>query len=326
VAVFATVFATSAVLVTGAQAATPVPKIDAFSATPTELTWTGGTLTLHATTTATTNCNFSSNYTIPGLPVTEPCPGGHPARSLDIPKNLGSTVRYIKFTLKAYGGKGTSPATATITVPQTPQQAVITSFKASPTKLPATGGNVTLTGKMVRAVACALSSSPKVKGLPAGFNCTNGIVTKTVTLAASTSGVEPEYVFNLAASGTGTGTANAQVTVFVAAQEPKISSFTVSPTTLPASGGAVTLTVEVTDAVGCNFGDSWTGGDPATPNPVAGFPESIPCTTGTFTLKTTIEADTNTKYGETITFDMTADSEAGVVTATQMPTVTQPAA
>lgn len=316
----------SAVLVAGVQAATPVPKIYSFSADPTELSWRGGTLVLHSHTANTTNCTFSSNYTIAGLPVTESCSGGHPGHNLDIARNTGSTVKYLKFTLKAYGAKGTTPATGTITVPETPEQAAITSFTASTTQLPATGGNVTLTGKMVRAVACVLSVSPKVTGLPEGFNCTSGTVTKTVTLPASTSGTEPEYVFNLSASGTGTGTANAQVTVVVTAQKPKVLSFTASPATLPASGGTVTLTVKVADALGCNFGDTWTNGNPNGDNPVSNLPASISCTSGTFTFKATVVA-TAVKVADTITFaPMTVDSEAAVVTATQKPTVVQAAA
>jgi hypothetical protein len=326
VAILATAIATSAVLVAGAQAATPIPKIDRLSATPAELSWRGGTLVLRATTTATTTCTFASNYSIKGLPVTEPCPGGHPGTTLDIARNLGTTIKYLKFTLTANGGKGTSPATATITVPETPAPAGITSFTASTTKLPATGGKVTLTGKLVRAVACVLSASPKVSGLPEGFNCTNGTVTKTVTLPASTSGTEPVYIFNLAASGTGTGTANAQVTVVVAAQEAKITSFTASPATLPASGGTVTLKVKVADALGCNFGDSWTNGNPNGDNPVSNLPVSITCTSGTYTFKATVVA-TAVKVADTITFaPMTADSQAGVITATQKPTVVQAAA
>jgi hypothetical protein len=326
VAILATTIATSAVLVAGAQAATPIPKIDRFSADPTELTWRGGTLTLRATTTATTTCTFSSDYAIKGLPDTGPCPGGHPATTLDIARNLGTTVKYLKFTLTANGGKGTSPATGTITVPETPQPASITSFTASTTKLPATGGNVTLTAKLVRAVACVLSVSPKVSGLPEGYNCTSGTVTKTVTLPASTSGTEPVYIFNLAASGTGNGTANAQVTVDVSAQEPKITSFTASPATLPASGGTVTLTVKVADALGCNFGDSWTNGNPNGDNPVSNLPASISCSSGTYRFKATVVATTVT-VADTITFaPMTVDSQAGTVTATQKPAVVQAAA
>jgi hypothetical protein len=316
----------SALFVAGAQAATPVPKITAFSSTPTLLTWHGGSLVLHANTSNTTTCTFSSNYKISGLPVTEPCPGGHPARSLDIAPNTGNTVKYIKFTLTAHGASGTTPAVATITVAQTTQEAAITSFTASTTKLPATGGQVTLSGKMVRAVTCVLSVSPSVSGLPKGFNCTGGSVSATVTLPASTSGVEPEYVFNLSAAGTGTGTANAQLTVAVTAQTPKVLSFTASPSTLPASGGTVTLTIKVADAVGCNFGDSWTDGNPNGDNPVSNLPQSISCTAGTFTLNADVLANT-VAVADTITFaPATVDSDSAVVTVTQKPTVTVAAA
>jgi hypothetical protein len=331
----AAVVAVSAATLAGATAAAAAskPTVSKYNAKPDTLQSKGGSVHLEATTTDSKTCTFSSDETIKGLPTTIPCPGGFPGITVTIPANSTNSVKNISFTLKATASNG-DWASATLFVHEEPLPAAITSFTASSSQLPASGGKVTLTGKMVRANACIISVSPSVSGLPQGFTCTSGTVTKTVTLPATTSGTQASYVFNLSASGLGAGTANKQVTVFVSAQDPTVTDFTATPSTLPDSGGTVTLSVKVSDAVGCNFGEYFfIGGDPKGTNPVSNLPASIKCTAGTYTFKATVIPDTSAYVipgtdgvGEEITFEMTVNSQSDNVAASNMPVVDQAAA
>jgi hypothetical protein len=318
VAILSASIAVSAATAAGAAPAAS-PLITNYRASPDQLTWRGGPLTLSADTSDATTCRWSSNYAIKGLPSTGSCSGGHPSISLDIARNTGKTVKNIGFTLKAVAADKAFYA-ETLYIHEEPQPATITSFTASTTKLPDTGGNVTLTGKVKLARVCILTSKPEAKGLPASFNCSSGTVTKTVRLPGTTSGRDASVDFELTVSGFGQGTANAQTTVFVEARPPTVIDFAASPKSLPSSGGIVTLTAKVTDAVACNYGDAWSGGIKKGVNPAEGLPKSIKCASGTVRLKVTIRRD-RTKLGEKISFVMTVDSQSANVTARGSPVV-----
>ena len=318
VAILAASIGVSAATVASATAAAS-PKITNYKASPDQLTWRGGHITLTADTSDATTCHWSSNYTINGLPSTVSCSSGHVSITLNIARNTGGSVKNIGFTLKAVAADKAFYA-ETLFIHEEPKPATITSFKASTTRLPDSGGNVTLTGKVKLARVCILSSKPKTSGLPASFNCSSGTVTKTVKLPASTSGEEASYDFELTVSGYGQGTANSELTVFVEAQPPTVIDFAASPSRLPSSGGIVTLTAKVTDAVACNYGDSWSGGIEKGVNPASGLPKSIKCTSGTVTLKVRIIRD-RTRLGEKISFVMTVDSQSADVAARGSPVV-----
>jgi hypothetical protein len=324
-ALVAAVGVSAASIAVASAAPRATPTISSFTATPDQLQAKGGSVFLAAEETNASTCTFSSNTAIKDLPETIPCPHGHPSITVTVPANTTNNVEDISFTMKA-NGSGGAYAEATLFVHVEPPPAAITSFTASTTHLPKGGGPVTLSGKVVRGNECVITSDPALKGqLPYSASCTSGTVSKTVTLPATTSGTQVEYVFELEAQGLGGSPASEQVDVYVAAQDATVTDFTASPTTLPAAGGTVTLTAKVTDAVGCNYGDSWKGGDPKGTNPASNLPASIKCTSGTVTFKVTVIAD-KSKLGETITFLMTANSQAGVTDATQEPVVTQAAA
>ena len=325
VAIFAAAIGVSTMGIAGATAATG-PTITNYKATPKQLTAKGGSVRLEAETTDTVNCEFSSSPAIKGLPTTIVCPNGHPGITVSIPANTTSKVITYFVTLKAIASNGATESD-TLGVPEEPTPARITSFTASTSKLPDTGGPVTLTGKVTQATICVISVKPSIKGLPASVPCSGGSLTKTVTVPATTSGLEVEYVFVLTVTGLGGGSVSSSTGVYVAAQPPTISSFTAAPTTVPAAGGTVTLTFKVNDAVDCNFGDAWDG-PKGRGNPVSNVPNSKPisCTSGTYTYKATVTADTSTKIPETITFTLQVNSQSVIVTDPTKPKVTQPAA
>jgi len=69
----------------------------------------------------------------------------------------------------------------------------VKSFTVSPSKLPATGGKVTLSATVARAKTCTFSSKPAVAGLPATVSCTSGKATKVVKLPADTGTTTQSY-------------------------------------------------------------------------------------------------------------------------------------
>jgi hypothetical protein len=321
VATLAAIAGVSVVTVAAAAStAETKPSISHYTASPDQFTYLGGRFLLGADTSNAGTCEFLSAWAIPGLPATQSCTGGRAAISLAVGHNTSSVVDNVPLTLKATASDGAWEA-ETLYVHVLPQRPAITSFTASPASLPSSGGKVTLTGRLARAAVCIISSDPSVAGLPASFPCKTGVTT-TVTLPATTSGLAGEYDFVLTAANAG-GATNAEATAVVAAQVPTVSDFTATPSTLPASGGTVTLSAKVTNAVGCNYGDDWSGGtQPKGTNPVSNLPKSISCTSGTIVFQATVIPDTGQK-GETITFLMTVNSQSRVVDATEEPVVTE---
>jgi hypothetical protein len=135
------------------------------------------------------------------------------------------------FRLTATNSAGATTATATVTV-AAPGVPVISGFTASPATLPAGGGSTTLSWQVSGADTVAIDGGV-------------GVVTGqsvTVTVSATTT-------FRLTAtSPAGTATASTTVTVAAALPPPVIASFSASPATLPAGGGAVTLSWQVRNA------------------------------------------------------------------------------
>ena len=126
--------------------------------------------------------------------------------------------------------------------PTTPS---ISSFTASATTLPATGGNrtVTLTASATGAVSYTFSSSPGPTGLPAWVNTTSGTATATVHIPANTSSSPVHYTFAVTATGPYGGQASKGTSVTVAADPPSITSFSPSFSYLPSVGGTETFTL-----------------------------------------------------------------------------------
>jgi hypothetical protein len=295
------------------------PSVSDFHATPAQLKYHGGRVRLTGHTTGAATCKFTSGSAIKGLPVTLPCSGGHPAISVTVPPDHGNGVHSISFQLTALGANKAFSEEG-LYVHVLPRAASITSLKASVTKLPSTGGKVTLTGTMVRALLCIITVSPKLAGTPASIPCASGKVSKTLRLPPADGGATESYDFALTAAGLGGSAPTFQTTVFVTGKAPSVSSFTVSPVTLPASGGTVTLSIRVANASECGFGYSEVGG----PDPIGHALGTIECTTGTFTYKVHFAANPSSS-ADTVNFDALVTSQGGQITPPQQPMVVEAA-
>jgi hypothetical protein len=135
------------------------------------------------------------------------------------------------FTLTATGVGGTSTATAQVTV-GAPTVPVIRSFTAAPTSLRVGGVTVTLSWQVDGASALAIDN---------GVGAVTGQSISVMVTASRT--------FTLTATNVaGSATATASVTVATGPVAPTIARFTVTPATLPAGGGTVTLSWQVSGA------------------------------------------------------------------------------
>ena len=87
-----------------AQASGPNPTVSGFTANPSSLAWTGGTVKLSANVTHASECTFSSKQPISGLPVTVVCSSGKVKESVTVPPNDG--IQKIGFKLSVLGTNG----------------------------------------------------------------------------------------------------------------------------------------------------------------------------------------------------------------------------
>ncbi|HXY43019.1 MAG TPA: hypothetical protein VEH29_02425 [Acidimicrobiales bacterium] len=296
------------------------PTVSHFHATPAQLGAAGGRVLLTGRTTGTSRCEFTSGSAIKGLPVTVPCGDGRPAITVSVPANHGSGVHSISFQLTAEGAHGAYEEEG-LFVHVLPRPAVITSFSASASTLSAAGGTVTLTARVVRALECVITSSPKVAGLPASLPCAHGTLVRTVTLPPAAGGATVTYDFALAAAGLGGGAPTVETSVNVTGRAPSVSRFTATPPRLSHKGGTVTLTITVANASECGFGYTWTGGS----DPINGNLGTIACTSGTYRYKVSFARNT-TVSTDTVTFEALVTSDGGDLDAPQQPAVIEAAA
>ena len=88
----------------------------------------------------------------------------------------------------------------------------ISSFTASPSSLPSTGGSVTLTASATRAVSYTFTASPAVNGLPVTVHMT-GSAQAIATLPANNTSSTESYTFTVTATGPYGGQARSSVRV-----------------------------------------------------------------------------------------------------------------
>jgi uncharacterized protein YjbI with pentapeptide repeats len=163
----------------------------------------------------------------------------------------------------------------------------ITSLLATPSSLPDTGGQVTLSANVANASSCSVSVTRSVNlvpvelaGFPEAVACSP--VSVDVTLPANTSATT--FVYKLALSATGTTTVTHSILVTVALQPiPTITSYGANPSTLGFSGGPTVISANVTNATSCTIVVA-----PLLP----GFPAVVPCTSGSVALDVTLPPQT----------------------------------
>ena len=185
------------------------PTIVSFKAVPNELPLGGGSSKLEWEVTGADSISVDNGV------------GVVTGTSKDVTVDVTKT-----FTLTATNAQGSTTQTATITVTQKP---IITSFMATPSSLPFTGGSSKLEWQISGADSISIDNGVGVvTGTSVDVNVTT---TKTFTLTATNSN--------------GTSTKTVTVTVL---QKPMIASFTATPNSLPIGGGTSKLEWQVTGA------------------------------------------------------------------------------
>ena len=271
------------------------PKVTSFSATPTTLPQAGGSVTLSASVTGTTNCVFSSSPAVSGLPKTVSCTGGSASDSVTVPANTGSKAKTYTFNLSAVGSKTVKATPVKVTVAGPPAPSV-TSFTASPPTLPQTGGSVTLSASVTGVSTCAFSSTPALSGLPKTVTCSSGSASTVVAVTANATLTTETYTFHLTAKAKKASVTATPAIVTVAGPPAPTAALTATPAVLASAGGTVKLTGTVKGASTCVFS--------ATP-PVTGLPKTVSCNSGAPSASVTLPAN-STKDDETYTFSLSA--------------------
>ncbi len=297
------------------------PVISEFTATPSQLDYRGGKVELVARTRRASRCEVTSTLNTPGVPSRISCRGGRISITVKVPGDATARVRSIPFRLKASAGHGTY-AERTLYVHVLPRPPAVASFSSSPTSLPPSGGTVTLTGRVRRALRCVISASPEIAGLPVSLPCADGKVAKVVVLPAVSGGQGRATYFALSVAGLGGSASSAEAVVYVRGHTPTATSFTATPSNLPATGGSVTLSISVTNASQCGFGYSWSG--PSDPIAKGAFPANILCSSGTYTYKVAFAPDLGSLPVE-VSFQATVISDGGDISPSVQPTVVEAA-
>jgi hypothetical protein len=202
-------------------------------------------------------------------------------------------------TARVFDSQGNASQTASVTV-QVRSQALpeIRSFTATPSTLGFAGGKVRLAWD---ATGVGLARIDNGVGIVA--NSSTGLYRATVDVDVTQSTVYTLEVIN----GTGERTATARVLL----PPPAIDSFGASPSTLPAGGGAATLSWAVRGATSLNL--SGVGAVGASGSTVVN-----PVTTTTYTL---IASSPNGSTTSQTTVTVGADTVAPTVTLTAAPTL-----
>jgi hypothetical protein len=93
----------------------------------------------------------------------------------------------------------------------------VSSFQATSSSLPSTGGTVKLTAMVTDAQLCSFTSTPKITGLPASLACSNGMVKEKVILPANPTSAAKVYTLTLKVKGRNGVKVRTRTTISVAA-------------------------------------------------------------------------------------------------------------
>ena len=270
--------------------APPPPTIANLGPTPDPVPYTGGTMTLSATVTNGSQCTFSSpSAAVSGLPETVACGTGLVSVTAGVSANVTTKTKKFKFVLLAMGPVKSAVAHGVITLAPAPPP-VITSYKASPSPVSWTGGPATLTATVTNATTCTFSATGKaarvVSGLPVTKPCSSGSASVGITVGANHKRRLATYTVKVTATGSGTKvTTTTTITVSPVTTPPTISNFTTNPSPVASTGGPVTLSATVANAVSCTFSSKNSS--------VSGLPVTVPCSVGTVSATVTVPAATS---------------------------------
>lgn len=182
-------------------------SVSSFTAKPSSLTWTGGTVTLSAKVANAKTCTFSVTPAIKGLPAPKSCTNGTVDESVTVPKNTGRKVITYIFHLRVAGTTTVSAKAISLSegdvLPGAPTRVWATPGDASASvsfTRPSTAGRSAITRYMVTATDTTTSKH--------GGQKKSGASTP-ITVTGLTNG--DRYTFTVAATNaTGTGPPSAK--------------------------------------------------------------------------------------------------------------------
>jgi Peptidase A4 family len=235
---------------------------------------------------------------VPGLPVL-----GLPVVGLTL---LGLTVLGLTmFGLFASSpawasGTGASPSSSSVSDPS----AVVLSAAATPANLSADGGVTAVAGTVDHAVTCQLLLL-SAQSFPVVYShnpraCTSGIFSANVTVGPNNTTVPRTIAFALEARNGGSSSIGRFYVLLAAAKPPAVLSVSVTPSTLPATGGVVAIAARVGNAGTCQLQLL-----SAQSFPVVYSHNPRACTSGTFSANVTVGPN-NTTVPRTVAFSLAA--------------------
>jgi len=217
------------------------PVVSGFSASPSLLNYSGGSVTLSATIKNATRCIFTVKPAAAGVSKSVTCNKGRVTYKASLPKNNSTKNTIYAFKLVVTGKKGMGTATAPLrnVIVDAPPQPVIKSFTLTPTALANTGGTITLSGTVDDALSCNLSVIPVITGLATIVPCSSaGGTLTTIAVPNNTSSLNIHYIFRLTASGIASATSSTSVVTVSSTSSPVTTTTT---TTLPTVGNTVSV-------------------------------------------------------------------------------------
>jgi len=219
VATAAAAMSLTSALPTGASTSTPrsAPVVKSFTSSNSNLANNGGTVKLTAKVAHAATCRFAVTHPLdwPGLWIRS-CRTGVATLTFKIPVN--KTYNIIKWVFELQASANHLAAIKTVTVTQNTNAALVTTFTATPSKVPASGGTVRLTADAVRASTCRFSSLPAGwSGLPKTVACATGSGSTTITFDKNPYPISNTYYFLASASGVAGGGVSKEISVTQAA-------------------------------------------------------------------------------------------------------------
>lgn len=292
-----------------AEAALPAPVVSSFTATAANLPYTGGKVVLIAGFAYGSSCDMAVTPALRGFPKSFAC-----TTHLRIPVTLGANVTgtalSYSFALSVKNNSNTVAPTPVVVVEGALPAPVVSSFAATSTSLPYSGGKIALKASFQYASTCNLAVTPSLGGFPKSFPCANKM-SVPVTLSGNASSTALSYSFALTV---GNGAASVAATPVVVAEAalpllptPVVSSFTASDTSLSDLGGKVTLTASFQYGSACTM--------TVTPS-VKGFSGSFPCA-GKLTRDVTLAGNPSENPVD-YTFALTVQNRTASETATNV--------
>ncbi len=213
----------------------PVPVVRSAGATPATLSASGGVVTVAGTVENATTCQLqllsTQSFPVVFAHNTRPCSNGTFSAQVTVGPNTTPVQRTVAFDLVASNRVSTSVGRFYVLLAAVKPAAVL-SATATPAKLPAAGGVVTVAARVENATTCQLQllstqSFPVVYSHNAR-SCSSGTFSANVTIGPNNTGVLRTIAFSLAASE---GSVHADDPFYVSLAPAPVAVKNVVPTT-----------------------------------------------------------------------------------------------